>query len=418
VIKIQLKFHGGAREVGRSCFSLESGGFSLMLDCGVKLREEDGCPLLPDHTDALILSHAHLDHSGMIPALHREKNPQIYATDLTFELSHLLQRDSVKINKLRRQTHIYSNEDIDYMLGSEINTPYEKKRKLTGEISFRLMDAGHIPGSSSILLEIGGKRVFYTGDIKTTDTKLQKGASVPKADILIMEATYGDRIHPDRKEMEREFLTLVEETLDRGGNAIVPAFAVGRTQEVLMILKDIPYPIYLDGMGQKVTSIFLQYPQYIRDIDLLQRVANNAIWVENNSERNRAMSEPSVIVTTAGMVNGGPVMQYIHRLHFDKMSSILLTGYQVEGTNGRLLMEKGYVIDSFTNTRIPIKMQKHQFDLSAHAGRHSLERIAKKVNPEEAFVVHGDPLPCKSLGEFLSGICEAHIPEIGNTIEL
>ncbi len=389
-----------------------------MLDCGVKLREKDGCPLLPERTDALILSHAHLDHSGMVPFLYRENNPQIYATDLTFELSHLLQRDSVKIKRLRAEKQIYSDDDINNMLSSENVMGYGSRRNLTDGISFQLMDAGHIPGSSSILLEIEGKRIFYTGDIKTADTWLQKGAMLPKADILITEATYGNRIHPNRKELEREFLALVEETLERGGNAVIPAFAVGRTQEVLMILKDIPYPVYLDGMGQKVTSIFLQYPNYIRDIGLLQRVANNATWIENNSGRKRAMSEPSVIVTTAGMVSGGPVLQYLHRLHSDKMSSILLTGYQVEGTNGRLLMEKGYVIDSFTDSKIPIKMQKHQFDFSSHAGRHSLERIAKEVNPEKAFVVHGDPEPCESLGEFLSGICEAHVPGIGDTIKL
>lgn len=389
-----------------------------MLDCGVKLRETDGFPLLPERTDALLLSHAHLDHSGMVPALHRKSNPQVYATDITLELSHLLQRDSVKINELRKERHIYSNGDIDAMLGSEVALDYGTGRTLADGISFRLINAGHIPGSASILLKIGDRKIFYTGDIKTSDTWLQKGASVPKADILIMEATYGDRFHPNRTGLEKEFLAMVEDTLEKGGNAIIPSFAVGRTQEVLMILKDIPYPVYLDGMGQKVTSIFLQYPQYVRDINLLQRVSKNASWVENNSDRKRATSEPSVIVTTAGMVNGGPVMQYLHRLHMDRMSSILLTGYQVEGTNGRLLMEKGYVVDQFTNTKMQVRMQRHQFDFSAHAGRHSLEEIARKVNPEKAFVVHGDPEPCKAIGEFLSGICETHVPETGNTFEL
>ncbi len=418
MVKIKFSFHGGAREVGRSCFSIDYEGFSLMLDCGVKLREAGGCPLLPEHTDAMILSHAHLDHSGMAPALHKRNNMRIYSTDLTFELSHLLQRDSVKIKQLRSQVPLYSDADIDDMLRSETGLPYGQRQSLSDEISFQLMDAGHIPGSSSILLEIKGEKIFYTGDIKTADTWLQKGASVPDAGILIIEATYGDRTHPNRKELEREFLALIEDTLDGGGNAIVPAFAVGRTQEVLMILKGISHPIYLDGMGQKVTSIYLQYPEHIKDVNLLQKAANNATWVENDSIRERAMSEPSVIVTTAGMLSGGPAMYYIQRLHSDKRSSLLLTGYQVEGTNGRLLMEKGYVVDPFTDGEIQIKMQKHQFDFSAHAGRHSLERIIEKVSPEKAFIVHGDPLPCESLGEFLSSICETHIPKVSDVVEL
>lgn len=389
-----------------------------MLDCGIKIREADGYPVLPDHSDALILSHAHLDHSGMIPALHRRDHNKIYATDITFETSHLLQRDSAKINQLRKEKQIYSTHDIEAMHSSEVSIPYGGEVNLTDDVSFRLLDAGHIPGSASVLLEIEGKKVFYTGDIKTKDTYLQNGAKIPKADILLIESTYGDRIHPNRKEMEKEFLSVIEETLNRGGNALVPAFAVGRTQEVLMMLKDVSYPLYLDGMGRKVTSLFLQYSEYVRDIDLLQNASNIATWIDNNSGRKKALSEPSVVVTTAGMVNGGPVLSYLHRLHLDKMSSILLTGYQVEGTNGRLLMDKDYVIDSMTNEEIPVKMEKHQFDFSAHAGRHCLEEIAKKVNPEKAFVVHGDKKPCESFAEFLSDICETHIPKIGDTFDL
>jgi len=125
-----------------------------------------------------------------------------------------------------------------------------------------------------------------------------------------------------------------------------------------------------------------------------------------------------VIVTTAGMINGGPVMQYLQRLHMDKSSSILLTGYQVEGTNGRLLMEKGYIVDPFTNKELSVVMQKKQFDFSAHAGRNSLEKIAKKVAPEKAFVVHGDPEPAKAFSEFLSSLCEVHAPKIGESFTL
>lgn len=179
---------------------------------------------------------------------------------------------------------------------------------------------------------------FYTGDIKTIDTYLQKGATVPKADILI---TDGNRTHPNRKELEKEFVDIIDETISRGGIAVVPAFAVGRTQEVLIMLGNINHPVYLDGMGQDITRLFLQFPDHLKDAELLRESANKVEWISNSSERKRVLYQPCVIVTTAGMINGGPIINYIQRLRSDPKSSIILTGYQVEGTNGRLLMEKG-----------------------------------------------------------------------------
>ena len=419
MIKIQFGFHGGAREVGRSCIQIEVDGFSVMLDCGVKLRLDDGCPELPDHTDSLILSHAHLDHSGMVPALHRREKLPIYSTDLTFELSHILQRDSVKIRRLREERSLYTDKDIDTMFDSENILTYGDKKRLTDGISFQLMDAGHIPGSASVLLEIDDTKIFYTGDIKTIDTYLQKGATVPRADILITESTYGDRTHPDRKELEKEFVDIIDETISRGGTAVVPAFAVGRTQEILIMLRNISHPVYLDGMGQDITRLFLQFPDHLRDAELLRESANKLEWISNRSERKRVLYQPCVIVTTAGMVNGGPVINYIQKLSSDPKSSIILTGYQVEGTNGRLLTEKGHIIDEHTNRKIPVQMNVHQFDFSAHAGKNSLERIAKNVNPEVAFVVHGETEAAIEFGKFLGTICEdVYVPEIGDVIEI
>lgn len=419
MITIQLSFHGAVREVGRSCFTIESRGFTLMLDCGLKIRSEgDELPKLPEQTNALILSHAHLDHSGMVPALYKRERLRMYSTDLTFETSHILQKDSTKVKQLREEKNIYSNKDVDAMHKHEVAVEYGEERNLTADISFKLLDAGHIPGSASVLLYIEDRKVFYTGDIKTVDTYLQWGASVPEADVLIIESTYGDRIHPPRREMEKEFIAAIEETMDRGGNCIIPAFAVGRTQETLMMLRKLNYPIYLDGMGQKITSLFLQYPEYVRDVGLLQKSAHIATWIRNNRDREKAMSESSVIITTAGMINGGPVMNYIHRLHLDSMSSILLTGYQVEGTNGRLLMEKGRILDPFTGKEIEVKMQKRQFDFSAHAGRNSLQRIAEEVSPDKAFVVHGDEGPAKALCDLLSERCEVYLPKLGEVFEV
>ncbi len=405
-------------EVGRSSIVVEHKGYSLMLDCGIKVDTME-CPAQPDHIDSLILSHAHLDHSGMIPVIYKNHRSPIHSTDMTFEISQILQKDSIKIAKLRNQPLIYSERDIANAQDSEIDIRYRNKRKLNDEISFEFYDAGHIPGSASILLDISGKRVLYTVDIKTKETYLQKGAEIPDAEILIIESTYGDRIHPKRSEMEKEFKDKITETLKRGGIALIPAFAVGRSQEILMVLNDIGYPLYLDGLAKDITRIFLEYPGYIRDPKLLQDSANDAIWIEHNNERRDILSEPCIIVTTAGMLSGGPVLYYLQRLHRDRNNSIFLTGYQVKGTNGRLLMDEGYVIDPLDNSRIRVEMEKHQFDFSAHAGRNSLERIVKKATPETVIVVHGDPESCLSFGEWLKGrVDDVNIPHVGDMIEL
>lgn len=405
-------------EVGRSSIMIEHNGYSLMLDCGIRVETME-CPAQPDHVDSLVLSHAHLDHSGMIPAIYKNHRIPIYSTDMTFEISQILQKDSIKIAKLRKQSLIYSDIDVANVQDSGINIRYRNERKLNDEISFEFYDAGHIPGSASILLNISGKKVLYTGDIKTKETYLQKGAEIPNAEILITESTYGDRIHPNRVELEKEFRDKITETLNRRGIALVPAFAVGRSQEILMILRDIGYPVYLDGLAKDITRIFLEYPEYIRDPKLLQDSANSAIWIEHNGERNEILNKPCIIVTTAGMLNGGPILYYLQRLHRNRNNGIFLTGYQVKGTNGRLLMDEGYVIDPLDNSRIRVNMEKHQFDFSAHAGRNSLERIAKRVNPEIVIVVHGDPESCLSFGEWLKGrVDEVYIPYVGNSIEL
>ena len=419
MIKIEFKFtfYGGAQEVGRSSILMDVNKYAVMMDCGLKINPMQ-YPQLPDHVDSMILSHAHLDHSGMIPALYKKNGLSLYATDLTFEIAHILQRDSVKINRIKQESLIYSEGDIRKMQGAEIDVPYGKTQRLTDDISFELIDAGHIPGSSCVLLDVCGKKVLYTGDIKLTDTHLLKGANVPKADILITESTYGDRVHDNRKETEKDFIRTIEETLSRGGTALIPAFAVGRSQEILMMLKDFDEPVYLDGMSKAVTRLFLEYADYLKDPELFTEVAKKVNWVEHRGDRSRALSEPSIIVTTAGMLSGGPIMHYLGRLHKDSASSILLTGYQVEGTNGRLMMEEGYLIDPYKEKKLVVDMEKYRFDFSAHAGRHSLEKMVKKVNPDAAIVVHGDLSATESLGGWLSERCDAHVPKVGDSVTI
>ncbi|OYT53098.1 MAG: hypothetical protein B6U72_06860 [Candidatus Altiarchaeales archaeon ex4484_2] len=419
---MKFTFHGGAQEVGRSCINLCSNGYSVLLDCGIKLTSKaPEYPQLPGRVDSFILSHAHLDHCGMVPALYKQFLCPLYATDISFDISHILQRDSLKITLSEGFAPEYDYDDIGLSSMGENPVGYNERVELNSKLSFELFDAGHIPGSASVLLDVveGGvsRKVLYTGDIKTSDTRLLDAATVPEADILISESTYGNRVHPDRKSLEERLLAEVEKTLDGGGNAVLASFALGRTQELLLILNDLGYPVYLDGMGADLTKLMLQYPHYLRDAKALRKAVRNVVWVEHNGMRKQAIREPSIIVSTAGMLTGGPVWYYLKKLCGDVRSSLFLTGYQVEGTNGRLLLDEGYVVDPRGGERIDVRMRVEYLDFSAHAGRHSLERMVERISPDRCILVHGDAESCSSLGEFTQGVCETFIPEVGSSIE-
>ena len=417
---LKIRILGAGREVGRAGILVEYGGTRILLDYGAAIDTEPAFPLhvAPKTLDAVFLSHAHLDHSGALPMLYVSESRPLYATPLTLELSEILIRDFLKISKYYVP---YEVVELESMLSSaKLVRPGDVVE--VGEIEVEVVDAGHIPGSAMVLLEVEEegetKRVLYTGDVKTSDTRLLKAAQVPKADILLCESTYGDRFHPDRAEMENSLLEGVESTLGRGGNAVVASFALGRTQELLLILKDLGYPVYLDGMGGDLTKLMLQYPRYLRDVKALKKAVEDVIWVEHNGMRKQAVKEPSIIVSTAGMLTGGPIIYYLKKLQGDARSTIFLTGYQVEETNGRLLMDKGFIVDPRSGRRIDIGLDVRYLDFSAHDGRRQLEQLVKDVDPGKCFLLHGDPASCESFGEFTSQVCESFIPELNSAVEV
>ena len=253
-------------------------------------------------------------------------------------------------------------------------------------------NAGHIPGASGIYLESeSGGSLFYTGDFSLKETRLVPGAAeFPEADVLILESTYFGEDHIPRKETEERFIESILDTMDRGGTALIPAFAIGRTQEILMLLDAHGIRAYVDGMGRDVYKILKKYPEYLRSPELLDRAFGCAVSVIDH-QRDLVLKKPSVIVTTAGMLNGGPVLFYLSRLYKDLNSKVLLTGYQVEGTNGRLALEYGFV-----ETRgdvLSLKPRVEQYDFSAHSGDSELKKVVKDFcnkGTERVFVMHGD----------------------------
>jgi putative mRNA 3-end processing factor len=288
----------------------------------------------------------------------------------------------------------------------------EKTRRIdTGE-GFRtngygveFYDAGHIPGACGIYLEEpSGKTVFYTGDVNTTDTRLVSGArEFPETDVLIIESTYYSAEHPPRAETEEKFIESLYATLDIGGTVLIPAFAIGRTQEIMMLLHSEGIPAYVDGMGVRMYEEMLKHPESVRSPKKLERAFGEATLVSGN-KRKQVELENSVIVTTAGMLNGGPVLYYLEQLFRDPKTKVMLTGYQVEGTNGRLAFEKGYIENNERVLRLKTGIE--QYDFSAHCGEKELKKIVDRFcrnGTETVFTMHGEHAE-----DFAAWVAEKH----------
>lgn len=421
---MELVFHGGASQVGRSCIELRTKKGKYILDAGLWITPHG--PEFPeeindiDKIDAVFLSHAHLDHVGALPLLeHYGLNCPIYANIETKLITKLLLKDSFKISRIEHSHIAYNKNDIEKVLKFFNNVPFNKLQKIN-DISFKFFKSGHIPGSASILIETEGKRLVYTGDINLEKSRLLDGAdlSYGDVDILITEATYGIKYHDLREDEEERFLNSVVKTLDRGGSVLIPAFAVGRAQEILMILgdKDFSVPIYLDGMARNVCEMIIDNPEFIKDPKKLREVLDKVHFITSVEERDSVLNEKCIIISTSGMVNGGPVLYYLSRIWKNMKNSILLTGYQAEHTNGRMLVENGSaMIDGYL---IKVKAEIQKFDFSAHSGRKELEEMILRIKPKKVIVQHGDKEAVQGLGHWIKdqGI-EVYTPEIGEIIK-
>ncbi len=379
------KFLGGAEEVGSLAFLAEMNGIRLMFDYGLTPSKPPSYPPLPPPMDAVFVTHAHLDHSGMLPKISSSYDANIYMTEATMAVLPLLLNDTIKVATIEGFPIPYVKEEIENLMESIVPLKYGDRVEL-GEIEVIPHSAGHIPGSA--MYEVHGERkILFTGDIQTVNTHLVWGAKPVKTEILAMESTYAGREHPPREEVEKNFKAKIEEVVDRGGKVIVPAFAVGRTQEIMLILEKMDLEIWIDGMGRFVNSIYLRYPMYLRSAKKLKRARNKMNVVKKRRDRKKAL-EGDVIITTGGMLEGGPVLHYINYLKNDPKSAILLTGYQVEGTNGRLLMDEG-ILDLY-GIKEKIDAEISFFDFSAHAGHSELIEFAEKCDPEKIILMHGD----------------------------
>jgi putative mRNA 3-end processing factor len=418
---LQVGFLGGAREVGRIGISVKSEKTQVLLDYGVMFDHEPGFPMHvpPKEVNGLILTHSHLDHSGALPVFYIGGKTPLYTNRLNLDLTQLLIQDFIKLSGyylpfeyLELKTMMQSNKHLDF-----------GEKEKVGDMNLQLLNAGHTPGSAQVLLEVEGKRLLYTGDYNTTDSQLLTGAAMDYGDldVVITESTYANADHTNRLELEKRFVDAVTEVVERGGTVLVPAFGVGRSQEMACILAahHFEYPVVLDGMAREASRIIMNHKEFLRDPKLFMNAMHSLDWVESWRDRRKALKSNGVIISTAGMLKGGPAAFYVSKLGKKASNAIFLVSYQIPGTPGKELLEKGVcTIDGKVRK---VKARYEHFDFSSHCGASQLKDALRKLggNPK-VFVVHGDDENCKMFANWAESELglDAVAPKTGETFEV
>ncbi len=430
---VRVTFLGGAREVGRSCYLLQTPNSKILIECGINvsgnqppyLYVPEVQPL--DSIDAVVITHAHLDHCGLVPILFKYgyKGP-VYLTPPTRDLMVLLQLDFIEVASREGSTIPYESQWIRTALKHCITLDYGVVTDIAPDVRLTFYNAGHILGSAIAHFHIGEGlyNIAFTGDFKFERTRLFDKAETnfPRLEALIMEATYGGSqdFQPSRKEAEENLLRIVNETISKGGKVLIPAFAVGRSQEVMIVLEEAirekkieEVPVYIDGMIYEATAIHTAYPEYLnahlRDLIFHQGInpfiSESFVRVDSPSKRQEVIdsSEPCVIISTSGMLNGGPVMEYFRALAGDEKNTLIFVGYQAEGTLGRRI-QKGWKEVPFTvdgrREVVKVNMRVETVDgFSGHSDRRQLMNYVKALSdrPEKVITVHGEESKCIDL---------------------
>ncbi len=443
---MKLTFLGATHEVTGSCYYLEACGKKILIDCGMEqgpdLYENEPLPVAAGEIDMVLLTHAHMDHSGNIPLLYRQGfRGQVFSTVGTAALCRIMLMDAAHIQEFEAEWKnrknqragkelvepLYTQEDAEGAIGCFVGVEYETERYIAEGICLKFIDAGHLLGSSSIELTIseavGGmstevisRKLIFSGDIGNTDQPLISNPVYPvEADYVIMESTYGDRLHerPERSDYALALAEVIQRTFDRGGNVVIPSFAVGRTQEILYFIREIKqrglvhghdgFQVWVDSpLANEATNIFLQrmYSDFDKEAKALLEEGINPIGFEGlktsvSAEDSKAindMPEPKVILSASGMCDAGRIKHHLKHNLWRPESTVLFVGYQAVGTPGRAILEGADNIKLF-GEEIEIRAEICSLPgVSGHADRDGLLRwiSALKTAPKMVFVTHGE----------------------------
>jgi putative mRNA 3-end processing factor len=374
------------------------------MDYGVMINHDIGFPVhvSPRDLDAVILTHAHLDHSGLIPLfyVHTSKLP-VYGVEPTFKLTKVLVRDMIKLSGYYLP---FEFMDLETMLAHAVPVDYHSKFKV-GDAEVKLVNAGHIPGSAQVIVQADSKRILYTSDYNLVPTHLVPGADreYGNLDAIVIESTYASDDHPNREESERNFVLACKEVVEGGGTVLVPAFGVGRSQEILCMLADynFSYPVFVDGMALDAIRMLEESPNALRDKEQFSKAMRHAEKISNWNHRRHAARTAGVIVSPAGMLKGGASVFYMENIANTEQNGIFLVSYQVQGSPGRILLDEGRFMLHGKARKVKARVEK--FDFSSHGGKTQLEETLREVDKKtRVFVIHGEETNCKRLADWAS----------------
>jgi metallo-beta-lactamase family protein len=450
---MRLDFLGAAGTVTGSKYLLEAGNTRVLIDCGLyqgvkplRLRNWAELPVEPGSIDAVLLTHAHVDHSGYLPALVRDGfTGPIFCSEPTHSLCEIILPDAAYLqeedaryanrkgfSKHRPALPLYTSEDAEAALARLRSIPFDGWHDV-GALRFRLQPAGHILGAASIAVEHAGRRVLFSGDLGRRDDLLMHSPAPPGApDWVVLESTYGDRLHPVMDPFEA-LAEILQKTAARGGVLLIPSFAVGRAQTLLYCFHEIfrrglasRLPVFVNSpMATDVTQLFRGSAAHHRlDADQAGEVCNVAHYVRSvdQSRALTASSDPAVIISASGMASGGRVLHHLRRLAPDPRNTLLFPGFQAPGTRGDAIV-RGAAEVKIHGRMVPIGAEVVQLDIfSAHADQAGLLDWLRSCErtPRRVFITHGEPVPADTLRHLVKDELgyDAHTPEYRERVEL
>ncbi len=425
--EVMLFCLGGVKQVGRSCFIVVTPESKVMLDCGINPGEMSGIDAYPridwfnfdlDDLDAVVISHAHIDHQGFLPTLFKYgyRGP-VYCTEPTLPLMILLQMDSVKIANNNGTYLPYEARDVNEVIKHCITLPYGKPTDISPDITITLNNAGHIMGSATVHLNISGAHnILYSGDYKYAKTQLLDSAvSVyPRVETLITESTYGNStdVMPDQQFVYRSFSESINKTLTEGGKVLIPVPAVGRAQEIMLVMAKemkegrlVESPIYIEGMISEASAIHMSYAHYLGSEvrkSVLQGInpfqSEYFTVISGYGKRDDVLNDenPAIVMATSGMLEGGPSVEYFKELAPNPKNKIMFVSYQINGTLGRRVldgtMSEVSMMDKSGKVKVvPVRCQTQKIDgFSGHSDFNQILSFVARIKPKRVLVNHGE----------------------------